>query len=254
MDSHIQIPKCVFKKFVNSKQYFYKYNVKNNEITKGYPKSTYTEEDYYSKATEKALNLYVETPLYKLFNFVNELPKLSIPITVENDIKEIAWVYIKSLIARSPTLYNEVMENSVFLQFSTKQTQHDIIVDYTMKTHDNKLFSDKFDLSFIINETKTPLVLPTRGLYEYSTNGVICINSPLNPYCAILLKEKGKTLLKENIGENEIVLVQKNSDDIIMQLNNYAFQKQVQDGVGYVVSHDKKILEELKNEIFKNKL
>ena len=97
---------------------------------------------------------------------------------------------------------------------------------------------DKFDISFMINETATPFVLPTRGIYEYQINDVLCMNVPLNTQCAIFLKEKGKTIHKSNYDEAEIAILPEGFDDVAMKINSYALQRQRQDGIGYVVSHD----------------
>jgi len=56
MNSHIQIPKCVFKEFAKDNKGFFKYNIKTKIISRGYPKTTLTEEDYYSEKMEKTLN------------------------------------------------------------------------------------------------------------------------------------------------------------------------------------------------------
>mgnify|MGYP003303438613 CR=1 FL=1 len=63
---------------------------------------------------EKMLNRFVETPLKKLLDFARELPTQSLPIVLDGEIKDIALVFVKSLIARSPNLYSAVQKNSFF--------------------------------------------------------------------------------------------------------------------------------------------
>ena len=49
------MPKCVFKEFAKDNNGFYKYNIQNSVINRGFPKSTFTEEGYYSDTMEKML-------------------------------------------------------------------------------------------------------------------------------------------------------------------------------------------------------
>lgn len=245
MKSHIQMPKCVFKEFAKDNNGFYKYNIQNGVINRGFPKSTFTEEGYYSDTMEKMLNRFVETPLKKLLDFARELSTQSLPILLDGEIKDIALVFVKSLIARSPTLYSAVQKNSFFFQFVSTQNQHDIIVNYAMREKKMEELFDKFDISFMINETVTPFVLPTRGIYEYQINDVLCMNVPLNTQCAIFLKEKGKTIHKSNYDEAEIAILPEGFDDVAMKINSYAVQRQIQDKTGYVVCHKKEILNSL---------
>ena len=56
MNSHILIPKCVLKKFVNDKQYYFKYDIITDKITKAYPKTTNTAPDYFSPKITEAIN------------------------------------------------------------------------------------------------------------------------------------------------------------------------------------------------------
>jgi 3-phosphoshikimate 1-carboxyvinyltransferase len=44
MNSHITVPKCVLKQFALDKNGFYKYDVQTKIISRGYPKTTFTEE------------------------------------------------------------------------------------------------------------------------------------------------------------------------------------------------------------------
>ena len=245
INSHIQMPKCVFKEFAKENNGFYKYNIQSGIINRGFPKSTFTEEGYYSDTMEKMLNRFVETPLKKLLDFARELPTKPLPIVLDDEIKEIALVFVKSLIARSPTLYSAVRKNSFFFQFASQQNQHDIIVNYAMREKKMEELFSKFDLSFMINETSVPFVLPTRGIYEYRINGILCMNVPLNPNCAIFFKEKGKAIHKSNDGETEITILPEGFDDVARKINSFALQRQLQDRIGYIVCHQKEVLNSL---------
>lgn len=246
MKSHIQIPRCVLKEFVNEKNYFYKYDVLKDEITKGFPKTTYTAENYYSDAIEKALNKYVETPLKKLLNYARKFPEEEI-IRVEDDLLDISRIYFKSLIARSPQLLRSVSDNGVHLQFVAPQDQHDMVVDFAMRDPRMDRFKNEYDFTFMVNKTKTPFVIPTRGAYEFSINGTQCIGVPLTPWCALLLKLKGEKLLSGK-GDNVVVVISEGLDEMVTKINSFAFTKQKRDGCGYVICHDEDQLELLKKQ------
>ena len=56
MDSHIQMPKFMLRRFENEQHELLYYDVETNVIAKGFPKSINTEEDYYSDVMESILN------------------------------------------------------------------------------------------------------------------------------------------------------------------------------------------------------
>ena len=65
--SHIQMPKCILKKFQNRNNRLFYYDVKENHIGKnGSANSINTEKGYYSKDTERYLQEKIETPFSKL--------------------------------------------------------------------------------------------------------------------------------------------------------------------------------------------
>ena len=242
------MPKCVLAEFVNEKKRFYKYNVENGIINVGYPKRTFTSEDYYSDAMEKALNRYIESPLRFLLDFAKRLPALTLPITLDRDILIIVRTYVKSLIARSPSLFSFINSETGILELLSLQDRHDIVVDYAMKNKKLGDFFDRFSLAFIINETYTPFVLPTRGLYEYRFQERVCMNIPLNPQCAIMLEENC-THKSAKIVQPRIVVIQNGYDDVVMKMNGYAMQRQCYDKLGYVICHDRGILHQLAKSI-----
>ena len=249
MDSHITIPKSVYKEFVNEKNFYYKYDVKNVKVSKGNPKKTFTEEGYFSDTIEKKLNKFVETPLRELLNFCRELITFDgESIIISNHIKNIAWAYLQSLWARNPKMCEMLSNNSVYYQFVSLQNQHDIAVDLMMDESKKEVLMRIWDLSILINKTDTRFVLPTRGVYEHTINGVVCLAVPINPYVCLHFKEKGKHIHKGD-EKNSYLIISKDMDEFVQKLNSFAFINQKNDGVGYVVSSDKNILEQLKDTI-----
>ena len=244
MQSHIQIPRSVLAEFVNEKKSFYKYNIENNKINIGYPKRTFTSENYYSVAMEKELNKHIETPLKSLLELARKMPTMELPIQFNKDILIIARTYVKSLVARSPSLFAHIGEKSAFLGLLPLQDRHDIVVDYAMKNEKISKFYDRFIMSFMINETQVPFVLSTRGLYEYTLKEGLCLNVPLNPRCTILFEEK-KTSEETLSFQSSIVVIQSGYGDVVMKMNECAMEKQYQEKVGYVVCQNRDILRQL---------
>ena len=245
MNSHITVPKCVLKQFALDKNGFYKYDVQTKIISRGYPRTTFTEEGYYSKTIEGVLCNTIETPLSKLFEYVKGFNNCSLPLTIPADILEVSTNYFRALIARSPTLCDSVKRDSFFFQFASQQAQHDMTLCYALQEEKMDELIDKFELTFMINETDTPFVLPIRGLYEFRINNVLCINIPLNPKCALMLKEKGKRIHLDIEEKNVITILPKGYDDVANKINSFAIQRQKQDGFGCVVCNIKDVLEGL---------
>lgn len=54
LNSHILVPKEVFKEFLDGCDFYFKYNVKKDSVSKGVPRKTFTEKDYYSISMEKS--------------------------------------------------------------------------------------------------------------------------------------------------------------------------------------------------------
>lgn len=235
MNSHILIPKCVLLNFVNEHNQLYKYDIQSRRISPGYPKTTYTSEDYYSEYIEKLLGRYIETPIPKLVKFVEALVESPKEIKIDKEYIDIASVYLASLVARSPKMCEYIFTESELFQFLDKQEQHDTTVLLTLNNQNLQSALDKFDVSFMMNKTDLPLILPTRGMYEMKINGVLCMCAPISSQCAILLIEKDKNLHAQNKGKTEIIVVENENQDTIVDFNRFAFVKQQKDGIGYAI-------------------
>ena len=244
MDSHIQIPKVALKEFANDKNYFFKYEIATNELNKGFPKRTFTEEDYYSKEMEQALSKHIETPLKKLLVRARTLQNDPQAFTIDTELIELGWAYVWSILARNPVLHNSLSSHEYYsLLCMTSQQQHDHAVRFIIQEAKKWLNDSNFDFSFIINHTATQFVLPTRGICESSINGVQCFTVPLNPQCAILLKKHGQKI-HCNAPDNTVLEILATDDDRIEFFNSIAIRRQVNDGVGYLIASNKKLLQE----------
>ena len=100
IDSHIQMPKCILKRFENPNfNSFYSYDVREDFIKKnGHASSTNTELGYYSTTVEQHLNQSIETPFSKALSALDEIdfdqPTISIETTHLDAIKEFAYSLI----------------------------------------------------------------------------------------------------------------------------------------------------------------
>ena len=101
-------------------------------------------------------------------------------------------------------------------------------------------------MTFQINETEIPFVLPIRGLYSYLYKGSIAINLPISKSIALCLIHKN---LVDVTNKNGAVIMLSISDpDTVMDLNSWAFRMQKKRGWGYVVCPERHELDRLKKQ------
>lgn len=245
MNSHIQMPKAILKKFVNEQNFYYKYDAKTHDINKGFPKSTYTQEDYYSEDVELFFNQAVESHLNQLHNYIKDIEEKKLPITIDNKIIDIIKDYINLLLIRSENFHNSILNGSIFSELIPVQNPRDTIISKSLESKTINEFVDNLEISFLYNKTKVPFVLPTRGLYQFYYKGIPCFNLPIDPYFGIWARMPNKIITEVNDG---LLVIEGQQSDIVNDLNFIAIREQVKDGVGYIVSHDEELLNRLKNE------
>lgn len=246
VNSHIQMPKVLLKRFHNRFNRFYYYDVENQFIGKnGTAESMNTEWGYYSVGMEHYLRDNIETPFGKIISFLEidsfKSETLSIPSSFQATIKN----FLYALIARGPKYENQMNEAEELLRFFTPQEQHDFIA-YTgidiAKRHD--LLSD-FIVTFMINETEVPFVLSMEGLYSYSFNKHLVINLPISPKATISLFHKSHStrVVRE---DGSILMLKIDNPKDIMIMNNCSFSTQNKRNWGAIVCPQKDELERLK--------
>lgn len=244
MDSHIQVPKEVFMEFVNDKHYYFKYDVLTNKVKKAFPKSTFTEQGYYSDKMESALNKQIESPLKRLLERAKTLQNEQAVFTIDSELIDLGWIYICSLLARNPTLHKTYSSHLVYGRFfMTPQQQHDSAVSSGIQIAGKWINDQNYDFSFMINHTSTPFMIPTRGIIECAINDIGCLVVPLTPYCAILLIEQGKSI-HPNMPKHIVLDILPGDDARINFFNYQALQKQINDGVGCVVCTERHLLDD----------
>ncbi len=247
IDSHIQMPKRVLKKFENKQHCFYRYDVRTGIIAKGYPKTTNTQKGFYSKEMEQSLNQNIEQPLDVIYKTINDIsidhPKGTIPSLLDYVAKR----FVYALIARNPDNIDRVKAYRFLKETMSEQQLHDLGAFLGIAAELEREFLANWGTTIAVNRTETPFVLPTCGVYYLIIRNVLHLVLPVTPEKAVVFVEENG---KDTIINNGIVHPYSidNLDDI-MTFNRNAFSTQILYGNGYVVSPQKELLEVLLNEI-----
>lgn len=244
VNSHIQMPKCVLKRFENENHSFYYYDVEKSIIgSNGHAKSINTQLGYYSKDVEQYLNDNIEAPFSSALQFIDSTnfdePGFCVSPEFQSNVKS----FIYALIAREPKILSVVDEYSVFWDLLSEQAQHNFAaVKGTELAHEQGFF-DSYVVTFSVNKTKKPFVLPMCGIYSYKLHDSIHVNLPVSPQIAITLVEpKGVSKL---FNKNILNMYSIENESIVDCFNGKAFKTQCNAGWGYLVSPEKNVLEEL---------
>lgn len=245
VQSHIQMPKLLLKQFHNQSSHFYYYDITKKYIgTRGSANSLNTEYGYYSIQTEHYLRDRVETSFGKVLATIRTIDFKQDTISIDSSFKPIVMDFIFSLIARDPILQRELQKNSIYAQFLPIRVQHDFAATHGVDIgRKNNMFAD-YILTFIVNQTNIPFVLPIGGLYNYSLNGHSCVNLPISPQLALCLVHKDYA--ERLIHKETISMFSTDISDTIMCMNNVAFKAQVERDWGYVVCPEREELDRLK--------
>jgi len=239
--SHIQMPKFMLRQFENEKHELFYFDVDSGEIICGRAKSINVKEEYYSENVEGILSQAIERPFSQVIHYLEKIDFDARSFTVDPGIIETTKTFLNALLARNPNTFQKTQEVSVFLQFLDRQSQHDISVLTCINEASKLGFFDKMHLTFTVNKTMIPFVLPLCGFYWY--NGGKNINLPISPKLAITLvdeEEMCKVILNNRI---RMYLADKESD--VRKLNYIAFQEQLRQGYGSIISPCMNALEDL---------
>ena len=242
VNSHIQMPRCVLKRFEDAKNKFYYYDIKKRIIgSNGHAKSINTELGYFSPAVEEFLNNYVEKPFSDLLKKIDKIDFDSASFFVPSETNETVKRFMYSLMARSQQMLTETKNNSVFFQFMSSKNQHDYAVGEGIRLAvESNILRDYF-ITFAVNKSPISFVLPMMGLYSIRINNIGTSFLPISPQLSIVLvNREGKDALTKN-GLISMFLI--TESDKTIWLNKQAFATQMITGSGYVVSVDKPSLE-----------
>lgn len=221
--SHIQMPKCVLKNFENKQQTLYYYDFQENTIKRGRAASLNTELGYFSQYTEDYLRDNIEAPFGRVMASIKELSiddTFPVPETLFDDVRN----FLYSLMSRSPEMLHVVNKSSTFFQFLPKQIQHDYVALTGIELAQKQGLFDDWQVTFMINDSNTPFVLPQHGFYQFGLKVCddACLNLPITPQISIILFPKKHI---EKFTENNMVnLFHFFEDETVQKLNSTAFK------------------------------
>ena len=243
--SHIQMPKLLLKRFHNQKNQFFYYDVKKGFIgTKGTAESINTELGYYSLDAEHYLSDHIEAPFGKILSFIDKLDFDKGYFQLPSNFEYTTRSFIYSLLSRDPLTLRSFNKHSIFSQFMPDQTVHDLIALNGISTAFSKNIFSEYSLTFMVNRTKIPFVLPLSGLYNYKIADYNIINLPISPMiCICLLENAYATQITNEHGEISMFSV--DSPEIIMRINTWAFRGQKNRNWGCVICPERDELDRL---------
>lgn len=237
MDSHVEVPKVIYKQFLcDNKQFFYRIDISKSLITFGSPGNTRTIKDYYSENTEQYLSKIIETKLHKMITAFN-IDNINVRFN-KNDI-ETAYLYFKTLIARNVNIHNKIKNISLYLDLIKNKNDYIIHQGINSKTIDNIV--EKCRIEILYNKTNTNFVLPSSGFYPFMIEKLMCI-VPISKkvaFCFFINDVNDKNKI------NQIVLSEIVEMELVNKLNYSAFEFQMVENNGYIVSDKKEILEKI---------
>lgn len=249
VNSHIQMPKLLLKRFHNNFNRFFYYDVEKRHIGKNGSAGTInTQRGYYSKSTEDYLRDEIETPFGNIIAYIERMgilqeETIEIKKSIDSEIKK----FVYALISRGATLeQNGEMEE--WLQLLPERKQHDYISINGINIAGQKGLLDEYIVTFMMNKTDIPFVLSMDGVYNYSFNGHLAFNLPISPQMAICLIHINyfERMISK---DGTIAMFEIERAEDIMCMNQCAFNAQVKCKWGYIICSQKQELERLAGEI-----
>ena len=245
INSHIQMPKLLLKRFHNEKQCFFYYDVQADYIGKnGKAKSLNTEHGYYSIETEHFLRDEIETPFGKILTYIDDIPFDKNTFSMPPDFENTTRRFLHSLMSRDPLMHDEINHQCVFTQLLPAQARRDYsaVVGFSLAQQES-LFSE-YLLTFMMNNTCVPFVLPISGVYSMGWDGHALLNLPIAPHLSLCFFHASyASQLIQADGTTSMFVV--DNPEIIMKMNSIAFASQKKHNWGYVICPYKDELERL---------
>lgn len=246
--SHIQAPRCILSKFVNTnlgKVYYL-------DIERGYiglcgTKKIGQELGWYSDEIEAKLNKSVESPLSKICNnilgFMNgEIDTLKM---MPADVEIIKGYFITS-IGRSDCIDKSFAEDRFVKELYDVQGRHDLMVNLSLDVAKaNKQKVNELQCGLYDNRTSSYFILPRNCFYAVTDNNVseIIYVMPISPKVAIGLFSESYCDMYQSFKDERIIRIE--DDNTIKYMNARAFQYEVVLNGKFLVSPKKEELEEV---------
>lgn len=187
INSHIQMPRFILSNFENEHKVLYYYDFNDSRIKKGHSKSLNTEKDYYSEGMEKHLCTNIEHPFSETLRKIKSFNIGERLFLTESDLENILH-YLYALMARSYANLAAFKRNSAHCIFYPDQFIHDFLIQFSLERFEYTEILADSDITFGINTTDIPFVLPISGYC--ATSGVVCL--PVSPTVVIMIVYKNQ--------------------------------------------------------------
>lgn len=238
------MPKLIMKNFTNSNSELFYFDFEKALVGRGHPKSLYTKLGYYSDRVEEFLSSEVESKLGELLKYLKKT-LFEKDCNPPKDYVETAFIYIYSLLSRSPSFLDEMTDSSELFQLFNGIDKHDIAAhDVLLMYNKNNLLKD-YVVAFLDNISDEVMVLPTSGIIQIKDR-LLC---PISPYRAIVFVKMQEELDDKKDENLEIIVYEIDDVDTIHQINIQAFKQEEKNDRKYVVSNNKELLSGIKDEL-----
>ena len=248
IDSHIQMPKSLLKRFENQHHRFYYYDVKKRVIgTNGHAGSTNTESDYYSKDVESFLNANFEKPFSDLYKSIDQISIDPLRGNIDSQFDYVAKRFVYALVARGPEAIDRIKQYSLINELFSSQQKHDLGMMLGLAAEAERDFLSTYGTTIAFNATDVPFILPTCGVYLLELFETVHLVLPVSPTKALVFVEESG---KGNVVADGVFHPYLIEDEVdVAQFNIAAFSTQCRNGNGFVVSPDKSALENAQTEV-----
>ena len=243
INSHIQMPESMLKRFENLHHQFFYYDVSRRFIgNHGHAGTTNTRHDFYSSDVEAFLSANVEKPFAAVLKTVDEISIEPPQGHIDSVFDFTAKRFVYALVARNPDNIDHIKEYSFLTDFLSERDSHDAGMMLGFAAETEREFLAGYGTTIAINMTEVPFILPTCGAYYIQLQRIEHIVLPVSPEKAIVfVEEKGKdAVIHDGIVHPYRV------DDVhgVQVFNEAAFSTQCRYGNGFIVSPSRAALED----------
>ena len=177
IESHIQVPKSILKRFRDSRSNTIHYLDLNTGYIRAVGSSKLgTHPDYYSSEFEQYLSQEVESPFARLVENVLKSDNITIvcELLKNQDNKALVKKYALNLAFRSNCSMGTFIANSQTAFLFPEQDNHDIFVGMCIEKSKKCLYPfENYQLLCVYNRSENvQFVLPRNGFYEIKHNNM----------------------------------------------------------------------------------
>ena len=223
INSHIVLPKFLLKNFEIDHSFWY-YDIDKDFVAKGHASSFNTEKGYYSDETELILNSEIETPFSNLLNKYR--PSILGDNEFEMSLNDVLCIkrFFYSFLCRNPQMVEIVKNKSAFYQLLTETDQHGYAATVGIRDGERMGLFKEYDVTFFINQTEIPFVLPNCGIYNLNLKDHPAIVFPASSDVMFGL---GKNMRTEKAGSVELQRGLITESSVIKRMNLQALMQQI---------------------------